>query len=333
MFRIAFVLPALALGLATFAPAVTAQTVTMRLSHQLPTAHHNHKGLEIFAAEVEKNTAGSVKVQLFPAEQAFKATENHAAVARGAIESAFLVIFNWASVVPETNATVIPFLFNDAAAVQKFQASPAARLLDEKIGAKGVRSLGWLYISRSAIYTSKAKPLVRIEDLKGVKIRGLSRIADQGLVAAGAAPSAIPGSEVYQALQSGVLDAGLTDVSAAVSRRYYEIQKYGTVTPVFAAFGNVFVNPEWWGKLTPAQRTGIEAAFKTAQERQIALTEETAGRAVGELRAKGMTVHVHTAAEIEQWKAVMQKPVIDAFLKAAPQDGPKLIEMLQALSK
>ena len=210
MFRTAL---ALTLGLAALAPAAAAQTVTMRLSHQLPTAHHNHKGLEIFAAEVEKNTGGSVKVQLFPAEQAFKANENHAAVARGAIESAFLIIFNWSNVVPETNVTVIPFLFNDVDAVTKFQTSPAAKLLDEKIGTKGVRSLGWLYVSRMAIYTSKAKPLVKIEDLKGLKIRGLSRIADQGLVAAGAAPSAIPGSETYQALESGVLDAGFVQMT------------------------------------------------------------------------------------------------------------------------
>ena len=79
-----------------------------------------------------------------------------------------------------------------------------------------MKSVAWLYITRETIVTSGKKPIVALDDFKGVKIRGLNTLTDNALTAVGAAPSAMPGSEVYQALQSGVLDAGLTDLSAAV---------------------------------------------------------------------------------------------------------------------
>ena len=191
--------------------------------------------------------------------------------------------------------------------------------------------IAWLYITRESIFTSSKKPLIALDDFKGVKIRGLNSLTDNALTAVGAAPSAMPGSEVYQALQSGVLDAGLTDLSAAYSRKYYEIQKYGTVAPYFTIFFHVYVNPQWWAKLAPAQRQAIEAAAAKAEQDAFTVTEETAADALVQLRNKGMTIHLQTPQEQETWKAAMQKPVIDAFVKSAPQDGPKILELLKAL--
>jgi tripartite ATP-independent transporter DctP family solute receptor len=312
------------------AGAAGAQT-TMRISHQVPTGHHMHKLLESFKAEVEKNTGGAVHVQLFPAEQAFKAAENHPAVARGAIEAAMAVNFQWGGTIPEMNVTTIPYLFTDLERIKKFPGSEAAKLLERKLEAKGVKNVAWLYITRQSIFTSGKKPIVKIEDFKGLKVRGLNAIADAGLTAVGAAPSAMPGSEVYQALESGVLDAGLTDLSAAVSRKFFEVQKFGTVTPYFSVYFHMYVNPAWWGKLTADQRTGIEKAAQKTEVDAIGVTEATAAAAVGELRAKGMNIHVQTADEQKAWHAAMQKPVIDAFTKAAPEDGTRIIELLSKL--
>jgi TRAP-type C4-dicarboxylate transport system substrate-binding protein len=82
---------ALAAAAALLALPAAAQTVTMRVSHQVPPAHHLSKMLEGFAADVAKNSNGTVQVQLFGSDQAHKASENHPAVARGAIEAALSV--------------------------------------------------------------------------------------------------------------------------------------------------------------------------------------------------------------------------------------------------
>jgi TRAP-type C4-dicarboxylate transport system substrate-binding protein len=314
-----------------FSGAAQAQNVTMRISHQVPPAHHLSKMLEIFAAEAKQRSNGQIDVQILGASSAFKPAENHPAVARGSVEAALSVNFQWGNTIPEMNVVVIPYMFGDLERIKKFPGSDAAKVLEAKLEEKGVKNLAWFYITRQAIYTSGKKPLNALEDFKGMKIRGFNPLADEALKAVGAAPSAMPGDEVYQALQTGVLDAGVTDVSAAYSRKYYEVQKFGTVTPALTVYFHMYVNPRWWNGLSAAHRTALDAAAKKAEAESIAITEKTAEDAVRQLREKGMTLKIHNAQEAAVWRNAMQKPVLDAFLKAAPKDGPKLVEALNKL--
>ncbi len=321
----------LAATAALLALPATAQTVTMRVSHQVPPAHHMAKMVEGFAAEVKQKSAGQIDVQIFAAEQAFKAQENFPAVAKGSFEAALAVNFQWGNTIPEMNFSVVPYFFTDLEKIKRFPGSEAAKLLEAKLAQKGVRNLAWLYITRQSIFTSGKKPLTTLEDFKGLKIRGLNKLADTAFVAIGAAPSAMPGSEVYQGLQSGVLDAGLTDLSAAYSRKYFEVQKYGTVAPYFSVYFHMYVNPAWWGKLSAEHKAILETAARNAEAGASPLTEKTAEDAIVQLKEKGMVLHMQSAAEARTWAAAMQKPVLDEFLKAAPTDGPKLIELMGKL--
>ena len=314
-----------ALALATSAAA---QPVVMRISHQVPPAHHMTKLLESFAADVKTRTNGGVEVQLYGSEQLAKAAENFPQVARGTIEAAMSVNFQWGTTIPEMSATLIPYAMSDLERIKRFPASEARKFLDAKLEQRGVHSVAWLYITRQTIVTSSKRPIIAVDDFKGVKIRGLNSMTDKGLAAAGAAPSAMPGSEVYQALQSGVLDAGLTDVSAGYSRKYYEVQKYGTVGPLFTIYFHMYANPAWWAKLKPEYRQAIEAAASRVEAEAIGVTEATADAAIRDLQGKGMTIHLQTPQEQAAWRAVMEKPVRDAFLQTAPEGGPKIIELL-----
>ncbi|HXT04019.1 MAG TPA: TRAP transporter substrate-binding protein DctP [Casimicrobiaceae bacterium] len=323
--------PWLTTGLLCIASTALAQPVVMRISHQVPPAHHLSKLLQDFATDVKARTKGSVDVQLFGSEQLAKAGENFPQVARGNLEAAVSVNFQWGTTIPEMSATLVPYYMTDVAKIKRFVTSDARRLLDRKLEQRGVHSIGWFYITRESIFTSSKKPIITLDDFRGVKIRGLNSLTDHALTAVGAVPSAMPGSEVYQALQSGVLDAGLTDLSAAYSRKYYEIQKFGTVAPYFTIFFHLYVNPQWWAKLEPAQRQAIEAAATKTEQEAFAVTEATAADALVQLKAKGMTIHVQTPEEEATWRTAMQKPVIDAFLKSAPQDGQKILDLIKGL--
>lgn len=313
------------------ATTAAAQPVVMRISHQVPPAHHMTRLLESFAADVKARTNGGVEVQLYGSEQLAKAAENFPQVARGTIEAAMSVNFQWGTTIPEMSATLIPYAMSDLERIRRFPTSDARKFLDAKLEQRGVHSVAWLYITRQTIITSSKRPIVAIDDFKGVKIRGLNSMTDKGLAAAGAAPSAMPGSEVYQALQSGVLDAGLTDVSAGYSRKYYEVQKYGTVGPIFTIYFHMYANPAWWAKLKPEHRQAIEAAASKVEAEAIGVTEATADAAIRDLQGKGMTIHLQTPQEQAAWRAVMEKPVRDAFLQTAPEGGPKIIELLGRL--
>ena len=112
---------------------------------------------------------------------------------------------------------------------------------------------------------------------------------------------------------------------------YYEIQRYGTVAPYVTVISHVYVNPRWWNGLRPEQREAIGTAARKAEQDQIGVTEETAEAAVGELRAKGMTIHEQTPDQSATWRGAMQQPVVDAFLRMAPEGGNRILELLRAI--
>lgn len=310
--------------------AAQAAEIEFRISHQLPPGHHIAKLVEDFAADVEKRTDGRVDVQVFGANQAFQPDQNHPAVARGQVEGAISVNFQWGNTIPEMNVVTIPYYFTDLARIENFPGSEAAGILEAKLEEKGVKNIAWFYTTRQSIFTSGDKPLVTLDDFNGVKIRGLNKLVDEGLAAAGAAPAAMPGSEVYQALQTRVIDAGLTDVSAAYSRKFFEVQDYGTVAPFFTVYFHLYVNPTWWDGLPDDIREAIAAAALDAEKQSIPLTEETAEAAIKQLADEGMTLHIQTPEEADAFAAVMQPPVMDAFIASSP-DAQKLIDAVGKL--
>jgi len=318
---------ACALGLSA---AALAADYTMRLSHQFPPAHHSAKNLEQFAADVKAATHGRVEVQIFGSAQLFKPNQNHAAVASGKIEAASITGFSLGGAIPEMNVTLIPYLMTSLDKMRKFPGSEAAKLLDAKMADKGLKNLGWMVDASDGIFTSAKAPLLKPEDFKGVKIRGLSKLFDTGLAAMGASPSAMPGSEVYQALQTGVIDAGFTGVAAAYERKYYEVQKYGVASNIILAHDVLFVNPEWWGKLPAELRADIEGAAHKAEQRSIPASAEIPAADVKNLRDAGMNVTVLTPAQQKAMSDAMQPAVLKAFLASSP-DAAKLIDLVDKL--
>jgi len=300
----------------------------MRISHQLPPKHHIAKKISAWGSDIEKLSGGSIKVKMFGANQAFGAKQNFPAVAKGDIDAAFSVNFQWGKTVPEMNVTLKPYSVTDLNVLKKWPNSKPAAYLNNLLLKKGVRNVVWLFTTRMSAYTSKGKPLIKPSDFKGVKIRGLNKLVDGGLKALGAAPSAMSGSKVYNALQTGVIDAGLTDIAAAYSRKYYEVQDHVTVSPLFSVFFHGYVNPKWYDGLTSSQKKAVADASSKAAAGAIEATESAAGKAPDQLRAKGMKVHIHSAKEIADMKALMEPAFTKAFDAATKGNGQKLLDMI-----
>jgi C4-dicarboxylate-binding protein DctP len=303
---------------------------TMRISHQFPPAHHSAKNLEQFAADVKAATGGKVDVQIFGSAQLFKPNQNHSAVATGKVEAASIVGFTLGGTIPEMNVTLIPYYVSSLDKMKKFPGSEAAKLLDAKLLDKGLLNLGWMVDASDGIFTSAKTPLIKPADFKGVKIRGLSKLFDEGLIAMGAAPSAMPGSEVYQALQTGVIDAGFTGVAAAYERKFYEVQKFGVASNIILAHDILVVNPAWFNGLPADIRQSIQVAAHKAEQRSIPHSADIPAEDVKNLRDKGMTVMVLTPAQEKAMADAMQPAVLKAFQASSP-DAQKLIDLVNKL--
>ena len=309
----------------------SANAAEMRCSHQLPPKHHIAKVIDKWAAEVESQSNGDIDVQIFGANSLRNAKQNIGAVAKGDIECAFSVNFQWGKTVPTMNVTLKPYSVTDKNVLAKWPGSEAAAFLDKKLLEKGVQNTVWLFTTRMSAYTSKGAPLVKPADFKGVKIRGINSLVDAGLLALGAAPSAMSGSKVYQALSTGVIDAGLTDISAAYSRKYYEVQDHVTVSPLFSVFFHGYLNPAWYNKLSVSNKNALKIAGDKAAQLAIEMTEESASKAPGQLKEKGMKVHIHSDSEIAAMKKAMGPAFDKAFADATGEEGKKLLSMISKM--
>ena len=224
------------------------------------------------------------------------------------------------------NVTVAPFAFGDIDIWRKWPTSEAAGFLSQKLRDKGVQNVVWLFTTNVSVFTSNGSFLVKPEDFKGVKIRGLEPSFNASLEALGAAPSSMSGSKVYQALATNVIDAGLTDVSAAVSRKYFEVQDHFTVVPVISVYFHGYVNPVWYDSLSEKNKEALDRAGKTAAALAIDASIAASADAPDTLRSKGSNVHIATDAEITALEAVM-RPAFDAKFKGN-DDASKLIELI-----
>ncbi len=320
------------LGLAAaFALSAHAAEFTMRISHQFPPAHQTARNLDQFKQEVEAATNHRVEVQLFGAAQLYKPNQNHPAVASGKIEAATILNFQWGGTIPEMSVSVIPYLMTSVRKQQAFIRSDAAKLLDAKMRARGVTNIAWIVDTNDGIFTSNQKPLMAPADFQGMKIRGLNKIFDAGLAAMGAQPSAMAAPEVYQALQTGVLDAGFTGVQAANSRKFYEVQKYGVASNIILAFDNLAVNPKWWEGLPPDIRQAIQTAADRAVQRSITKSDGVPPEDIKVLNDKGMHAIALTPAQEKAMADAMQPAVMKAFLAESGADGEKLLKAIAGL--
>lgn len=320
-------------GVATLAlstTAVFAQEYTMRISHQFPPTHHSALRIDQFEKDVEAATDGKVDVQIFAAAQLFKPNQHHAAVASGEIEAAMIVNLQWGGTLPEMAVTLIPYLMAAPAQQEAFLGSEASKILDEKMLGVGVRNIGWIVDTNDLIFTSAKGHLENPDDFKGVKIRGLTPLFNEGLVALGATPVNMPGSETYTALQTGVIDAGVTGVAAAFSRKFYEVQKFGTATPMFLAYDNLVVNPAWWDGLPEDIRSAIQGAADAAAQSSITATDGINPQDIENLTGAGMDAKVLSDEQVAALKVIMQPAVMQAFIAETGDEGQKLLDLLAA---
>lgn len=319
-----------ALAFSTIAVSSAQAAETMCCSHQLPPGHHIAKVIDRWAAEVESQSNGDIDVQIFGANSLVGAKENIISTAKGDIDCAFSVSFQWGKTLPIMTVTTAPFAFGDLDIWRQWPESDAAAFLSDKLLEKGVKNAVWLFTTNTSVFTSKGKPLVSPGDFEGMKIRGLVPAFNASLEALGASPVSMPGSEVYQGLATGVIDGGLTDVAAAVSRKYYEVQDHFTVLPVISVYFHGYLNPAWYDGLSDSSKAAVEAAGKKAAIWAIEASEEASAAAPQQLRDQGATVHIATDAEIAALEAVM-RPAFDKAFAGDDPDSTQLIELIGKL--
>lgn len=324
-------LVALGLALALVAAPAGAET-TLRITLQLPLKSHLGQNLLLFKEEVERESKGDIKVEIYDSAQLYKDKEVPQAVASGAIEMGTASLTRFAGTIPAVDIFYVPFMFNTEDMVRKATApdSPVRGPLDRAILDTGARVLWWQAYGGAIMLGKGDAPIRTPGDIKGKKVRVFGKTLGKFIEALGGGPTLISGSEQYLAYQRGTVDAGMTGVSGVKSRKLYQVMDSITVTNHADIEFVVLVNETFWQGLTDAQRDLIQAAARKAETTvrdEMARIEAAAYKVAEE---NGMKIVTLSEEEVEAWRAAT-KPVLDSYLAESGALGAKVAKAADSL--
>lgn len=283
------------LGSAAIAVAVSAFFVapgqaqeTLRIAGNFPAAHSSSVAMETFKAELAKISGGSLAADLFPGMQLGGAKENMDAVRAGTIFGTWIGVAYVSRLVPEVEAVSLPFVFDNREQAMAAIDGPVGDLIEEKLAAKGFKSLGWMELGSRHVTNSK-RPLKTIEDLQGLKIRmqpNETHLATFRSIGANPVPLDI--KELYSALQQGVVDGQENPYPIIRANRFFEVQKYLSDTSHFFDFIILIANKRIFDGLSAEQQSAVMEAAGTTVALQRKLAIDAEAEALADLKAQGM---------------------------------------------
>lgn len=310
----------LALGLAT--PLLAQER--LRVAGNFPTDHSVSRSMEVFKEHVEKASDGEIRVDLFPAMQLGGATENVDQVRSGSIFANFNSIAYFVRSVPEYEAVSLPFLFDSREQAFEVIDGPVGEYLDEKMVELGLLNLGYGELGFRHV-TNNLRPISAVEDFEGMRIRlQPNQVHLQTFRALGANPVSMDVSELYSALQQGVLDGQENPYNIIASRLFNEVQEHLSDSGHFYDFINVVANQRHYERLSEEHQAIVDAGAQAAMEWQRQAAAEDEEIWLEQLIESGMTF-TPISAEL---RAELRDATMEVVESLAERIDPEFIELV-----
>ncbi len=265
LFRRTFLASVLAVGALALPFAASAQTpIVIKFSHVVAEQTPKGQGALKFKELAEKKLPGKVQVQVFPSSQLFGDAKELEALLLGDVQFIAPSLSKFDRYTKKIQVYDLPFLFDDIEAVDRFQSGPQGKALLESMKTRGLLGLGYWHNGMKQLSTNKDK-LVRPDDVKGLKFRiQASDVLEAQFRALSANPQKMAFSEVYQALQTGVVDGQENTWSNIYSQKFHEVQKTIAETNHGVIDYMVVTNTKWWDGLPADVRKGLTEAMAEA---------------------------------------------------------------------
>jgi C4-dicarboxylate-binding protein DctP len=324
---------ATALALACVGPAAAQQPIVIKFSHVVAPDTPKGKGAEKFKELAEKYTNGKVKVEVYPNSQLYKDKEELEALQLGAVQMLAPSLAKFGPIgVREFEVFDLPFILPDKAALRRVTDGPLGKKLLGLLQPKGI--VGLAYWDNGFKVMSANKPLRMPEDFRGLKMRiQSSKVLEAQMRALGAIPQVMAFSEVYQALQTGVVDGTENTPSNEYTQKMHEVQKYTTLSDHGYIGYAVITNKKFWDGLPADIRASLEKAMAEATTYSNGISQSENDDALAEMKKSGKTEMITLTAEQKAaWRKALQpvyeemasrvgKGTIEEFIKEAKAGG------------
>lgn len=314
------------LGCLTIASgAALAADTKLRLGHATTTESTQHQAALKLAELVKERTKGAVEVSVFPASSLGSDQQMINLTRGGAIDVVFSGSSNFNGIVPQTALLEMPFVFRDASHAYKVLDGKVGQSLLDELGKHGLKGLAYFENGWRAL-TNNKRPVVTPEDAKGLKLRSTPNPYHlQAFRLLGMNPSPLPISELYSALETRAFDAQEHPIPVLWSSKFYEVQKFLTVTnhaysPIVAA-----MNKAKFDGMPPAHQQAIVDSAREAAAYHRDLNMKEARTLIEGLKKAGM--QVVEQPDLAPFRKLVYEPVRSAFVE---KNGVDLINAIEA---
>ena len=326
-----WLLAAAATAIIVVPSAVMAQEpIVIKFSHVVAPNTPKGKATEKFKELAEKYTNGKVKIEVYPNSTLYKDKEELEALQLGAVQMLAPSFSKFGPIgVKEFEVFDLPYILPSTAALRKVTDGPLGAKLLKLLEPKGM--VGLAYWDNGFKEMSANKPLRVPEDYKGLKFRiQSSKVLEAQFRLLGATPQVMAFSEVYQALQTGVVDGQENTASNIYTQKMHEVQKYTTLTNHGYIGYVAIVNKKFWDGLPADIRAQLEKAMKDATIYGNKLSEQENAEALDEIKKAGKTqIIIPTAAET----AALEKAISPLYQDMAARVGKDLIDEFQKVTR
>ncbi|MDF0606262.1 TRAP transporter substrate-binding protein [Neisseriaceae bacterium TC5R-5] len=291
-------------AIALASPLSWAQTAPIIIKFSHVVAPNTPKGAaaDFFAQRAAVLSKGRVKVQVYPNSQLYKDKEELEALQLGAVQMLAPSLSKFGPMgIKEFDVFDLPYIFPDKRALHTITAGPVGRKLLSKLEPKGL--VGLAYWDNGFKIMTANTPIRQPTDMKGLKVRiQSSKALEAQMRALGAIPQVMAFSEVYQALQTGVVDGTENTPSNIYTQKTHEVQRYGALTNHGYIGYAVIVNKKFWDGLPPDIRSVLAQAMKEATQRNDVIAQKDNDAAIVAMKASGkIQLHMLTDQERQAW--------------------------------
>jgi C4-dicarboxylate-binding protein DctP len=307
------------------APAFAQSPIVIKFSHVVAENTPKGKGALKFKELAEKATGGRVKVEVYANSTLYKDNEEMDALQLGSVQMLAPSLAKFGPLgVREFEVFDLPYLFDNYDELHKVTRGPVGKSLLDKLQAKGI--VGLAYWDNGFKDMSANKPLRTPADFRGLKMRiQSSKVLDAQMRALGASPQVMAFSEVYQALQTGVVDGTENPPSNLYTQKMYEVQKYLTISDHGYLGYAVIVNKHFWDGLPADIRKTLEDAMADATKYADDIAKQENENALDLVKKSGKTQFITlTPDEKKAWK----KALIKVHQESESRIGKDLIQSI-----
>jgi C4-dicarboxylate-binding protein DctP len=280
--------------------------IVIKFSHVVATDTPKGRAADRFKELAEKLTKGRVKVEVYPNSQLYKDKEELEALQLGAVQMLAPSLAKFAPLgVKEFEAFDLPYIFPTKASLYAVTEGPIGKNLLQKLEPKGIAGLA--YWDNGFKVMSANKPLHTPADFRGLKMRiQSSKVLDAQMRALGANPQVLAFSEVYQALQTGVVDGTENPPSNMYTQKMHEVQKHVTISNHGYLGYAVIVNKKFWDGLPADVRGQLQQAMTEATRYEKAIAQQDNDQALDAIRKAGKTtIYTLTPQEQAAWRKAL----------------------------